>query len=96
MNIILCVVPLIFNINIDSFTTGIMWNFCFRRADLNKIMPDILTVIGQTPLVKLNNIPKAYGIKCEMCEYKLYIMKRLFAQLACLIPNSLTQKHNGE
>ncbi|KAF3428070.1 hypothetical protein E2986_09010 [Frieseomelitta varia] len=32
-----------------------------------KILPDILTTIGQTPLIKLNNIPKFYGIKCEMC-----------------------------
>lgn len=30
-------------------------------------MPDILTAIGQTPLIKLNNIPKSYGIKCEIC-----------------------------
>ncbi|XP_003707114.3 cystathionine beta-synthase [Megachile rotundata] len=41
-------------------------------ADRNKIMPDILTAIGKTPLIKLNNIPKAHGIKCEMyvkCEF---------------------------
>lgn len=30
-------------------------------------MPDILSAIGQTPLIKLNNIPKSYGIKCEIC-----------------------------
>ncbi|XP_026470149.1 cystathionine beta-synthase [Ctenocephalides felis] len=37
-----------------------------------KIMPDVLWAIGHTPLVRLNKIPKAYGIKCEMlvkCEY---------------------------
>ncbi|XP_054001542.1 cystathionine beta-synthase [Hylaeus anthracinus] len=41
-------------------------------ADRNKVMPDILTTIGQTPLVKLNTIPKSHGIKCEMyakCEF---------------------------
>ncbi|XP_076246612.1 cystathionine beta-synthase isoform X3 [Calliopsis andreniformis] len=40
--------------------------------DRSKIMPDILTAIGQTPLIKLNNIPKMYDIKCEMyvkCEF---------------------------
>ncbi|KZC13973.1 Cystathionine beta-synthase [Dufourea novaeangliae] len=40
--------------------------------DRNKILPDVLTAIGQTPLIKLNNIPKSYGIKCEMyvkCEF---------------------------
>ncbi|XP_076663494.1 cystathionine beta-synthase [Andrena cerasifolii] len=43
-----------------------------EHEDRNKILPDILTAIGQTPLIKLNNIPKAYGIKCEMyakCEF---------------------------
>ncbi|CAK9821293.1 Cystathionine beta-synthase [Anthophora retusa] len=43
-----------------------------ETADRNKVMPDILSAIGQTPLIKLNNIPKSYGIKCEMfakCEF---------------------------
>ncbi|KYN05606.1 PREDICTED: cystathionine beta-synthase [Cyphomyrmex costatus] len=37
-----------------------------------KILPNILSAIGQTPLVRLNKIPKAHGIKCEMyakCEF---------------------------
>ncbi|XP_055913091.1 cystathionine beta-synthase [Eupeodes corollae] len=37
-----------------------------------KITPDIVSVIGCTPLVRLNNIPQAEGIKCEMyakCEF---------------------------
>ncbi|GBP24365.1 Cystathionine beta-synthase [Eumeta japonica] len=37
-----------------------------------KIQPDILHVIGNTPLVKLNNIPKQEGIECDMyakCEF---------------------------
>ncbi|XP_048486350.1 cystathionine beta-synthase [Plutella xylostella] len=44
-----------------------------RVLDRNqKIQPDILEVIGNTPLVKLNNIPKSEGLKCEMyakCEF---------------------------
>ncbi|XP_043788096.1 cystathionine beta-synthase [Apis laboriosa] len=43
-----------------------------ENGDCTKIMPDILTAIGQTPLIKLNNIPKSYGIKCEIyakCEF---------------------------
>ncbi|CAK9813176.1 Cystathionine beta-synthase [Anthophora plagiata] len=43
-----------------------------ETADRNKVMPDVLSSIGQTPLIKLNNIPKSYGIKCEMfakCEF---------------------------
>lgn len=37
-----------------------------------KILPNILTAIGQTPLVRLNNIPKSCGVRCEMlakCEF---------------------------
>ncbi|KAL7728400.1 hypothetical protein ACLKA6_005163 [Drosophila palustris] len=41
-------------------------------AHRQKITPDILQVIGCTPLVRLNNIPAKEGIQCEMyakCEY---------------------------
>lgn len=41
-------------------------------AHPTKITPDILHAIGCTPLIKLNNIPKSEGIKCEMyakCEF---------------------------
>ncbi|XP_011177439.1 cystathionine beta-synthase [Zeugodacus cucurbitae] len=41
-------------------------------AHRQKLTPDILEVIGCTPLVKLNHIPQAEGIKCEMyakCEF---------------------------
>ncbi|XP_023177981.2 cystathionine beta-synthase [Drosophila hydei] len=41
-------------------------------AHEQKISPDILTVIGCTPLVKLNSIPAKEGIQCEMyakCEF---------------------------
>lgn len=37
-----------------------------------KIMPNILHNIGNTPLVRLNVIPREYGIKCEIlvkCEF---------------------------
>ncbi|KAF5305720.1 hypothetical protein FQR65_LT07616 [Abscondita terminalis] len=37
-----------------------------------KIRPNVLHVIGNTPMVRLNRIPQAEGIKCEMlakCEF---------------------------
>ncbi|XP_031846235.2 cystathionine beta-synthase isoform X2 [Nomia melanderi] len=43
-----------------------------KIPDRNRILPDILTAIGQTPLIKLNNIPKSHGIKCDIyakCEF---------------------------
>lgn len=48
-------------------------NFVFPNLSLfvfseprPKILPSILSAIGQTPLVRLNNIPKSLGIRCEM------------------------------
>lgn len=43
--------------------------FFFRKVDRTKILPNILDAIGQTPLVRLNKIPKMHGIKCELCKY---------------------------
>ncbi|XP_059478512.1 cystathionine beta-synthase [Neocloeon triangulifer] len=40
--------------------------------DRDQVLPNILHAIGKTPLVKLNHIPKSFGIKCEMyakCEF---------------------------
>ncbi|XP_038065852.1 cystathionine beta-synthase-like protein [Patiria miniata] len=40
--------------------------------DRKTILPDILKVIGHTPLVRLNKIGKSAGLKCELlakCEY---------------------------
>ena len=32
-------------------------------------MPNVLHNIGNTPLVRLNRIGKAEGVKCEICEF---------------------------
>eukprot|EP00124_Ichthyophonus_hoferi_P003027 Ihof_evm3s237 gene=Ihof_evmTU3s237 len=37
-----------------------------------KICPDVLSTVGNTPLVRINKINKEYGLKCELlakCEY---------------------------
>ncbi|XP_032905437.1 cystathionine beta-synthase-like [Amblyraja radiata] len=37
-----------------------------------KILPNVLGQIGKTPLIRINNIAKEYGIKCELlakCEF---------------------------
>ncbi|XP_031570936.1 cystathionine beta-synthase-like [Actinia tenebrosa] len=42
------------------------------REPSSKIMPNILQKIGDTPLVRINNIGKSCGLKCELlakCEY---------------------------
>ncbi|PRD31464.1 UNVERIFIED_CONTAM: Cystathionine beta-synthase [Trichonephila clavipes] len=43
-----------------------------ERVKRPKIMSTVLQAIGDTPLVRLNQIPKEFGIKCEMlakCEF---------------------------
>lgn len=44
-------------------------NVFVTRDRHQKFQPDILNVIGNTPLVRLNNIPKSESIQCEMCKY---------------------------
>ncbi|XP_062303234.1 cystathionine beta-synthase a [Osmerus eperlanus] len=42
------------------------------KIDRPSILPDILRRIGDTPLVRINKIPKTFGLKCEIlakCEY---------------------------
>ncbi|KAM9342275.1 cystathionine beta-synthase b [Pholidichthys leucotaenia] len=42
------------------------------RLETPKILPNILGKIGNTPLVRLNKIPKEFGLKCDIlakCEF---------------------------
>jgi len=38
-------------------------------------MNTVLDNIGNTPLVRLNRIPGAEGLKCEVCKYIHYLAK---------------------
>lgn len=38
------------------------------RATSPPILPNILHKIGDTPMVRINKIPKAFGLKCEICK----------------------------
>ncbi|KFQ31931.1 Cystathionine beta-synthase, partial [Merops nubicus] len=45
---------------------------CMALPEETKILPNILKKIGCTPMVRINNIGKSYGLKCELlakCEY---------------------------
>uniref|UniRef100_A0A673J8V0 Cystathionine beta-synthase n=1 Tax=Sinocyclocheilus rhinocerous TaxID=307959 RepID=A0A673J8V0_9TELE len=44
----------------------------FPRTKAEKILPNILDRIGDTPLVRINKISKSFGLKCELlakCEF---------------------------
>ncbi|XP_056320750.1 cystathionine beta-synthase b [Danio aesculapii] len=43
-----------------------------QRTKTSGILPNILSKIGETPMVRMNKIPKAFGLKCELlakCEF---------------------------
>ncbi|GFG40107.1 hypothetical protein Cfor_09358 [Coptotermes formosanus] len=47
-------------------------NHVAQQRHVPKIMPNILSAVGCTPMVEMNNIPKSFGIKCQMlakCEF---------------------------
>ncbi|XP_062861797.1 cystathionine beta-synthase-like [Trichomycterus rosablanca] len=47
-------------------------HFHAERTTEPKILPDILKKIGDTPMVRINKIPKMFGLKCEIlakCEF---------------------------
>ncbi|KAL1268189.1 hypothetical protein QQF64_033552 [Cirrhinus molitorella] len=44
----------------------------FQRKKTPSVLPNILSRIGETPMVRMNKIPKAFGLKCELlakCEF---------------------------
>ena len=41
----------------------------FSRKQPEKIMPNVLHNIGNTPLVKINKINQTAGLKCELCKF---------------------------
>ncbi|CAL4132001.1 unnamed protein product, partial [Meganyctiphanes norvegica] len=46
--------------------------YSYQRNDKLRVCDNILQHIGNTPLVKLNNIPKSYGLQCDVyakCEF---------------------------
>ncbi|KAL1022312.1 hypothetical protein UPYG_G00025030 [Umbra pygmaea] len=43
-----------------------------KQSKAPNILPNVLQRIGDTPMVRMNKIPKAFGLKCEIlakCEY---------------------------
>lgn len=42
--------------------------FSPHRTAAPTILPNILHRIGDTPLVRINKIPKVFGLKCEIRE----------------------------
>lgn len=64
----------------------IMCFFVSDRTENPSILPNILSKIGDTPLVRMNKIPKAFGLKCELCKYQwkhfsTLILARIFPKV---------------
>ncbi len=46
---------------------------CKYRKTPMSIMPNVLYNIGNTPLIRINNIVKCEGIECELCKDDYYM-----------------------
>ena len=44
-----------------------------RDKEDDDIFPNILATVGNTPLVRLDKIAKAEGLKCDLCKQAQYI-----------------------
>ena len=38
------------------------------RQERDGILPDVLRMIGNTPLIRLDKIARSEGLKCNLCE----------------------------
>ncbi len=52
-----------------------MFNKKYNRPprDSNKLCSSILDMIGNTPLVHLQNLSKDYDIKCNLCNFLYFL-----------------------
>ncbi|XP_018026390.1 cystathionine beta-synthase-like [Hyalella azteca] len=64
----------------------------YVRNEALRTLDNILGHVGNTPLVRLNNIPKSCGLKCQVCEYvfnkwlsipcvQVYVLRALGAEI---------------
>lgn len=49
--------------------------FILFRRQTSKILPNVLAAIGNTPMIKLNKIPDAAGLKCNVCKFILDLLR---------------------
>ena len=41
---------------------------CRDRHERDSVLPDVLRMIGNTPLIRLDKIARSEGLKCNLCE----------------------------
>jgi hypothetical protein len=51
------------------------------KGERPKVLPNVLHQIGNTPMIRLNRIPKSEGVECELC--KLHEMCQPFLNNSC-------------
>ena len=54
------------------------------RAERDAVLPDVLHMIGNTPLIRLDKIARSEGLKCELCELWLSLVVPNFSQHCCI------------
>lgn len=56
------------NVN-DLFKCQSKFGLFYSEHNEKNVYSNVLEVIGDTPLIKLNKIPKEAGLKCDVCEF---------------------------
>ena len=44
------------------------------RSERNSSLPNVLHMIGNTPLVRLDKIARSEGLECDLCEHLKYTL----------------------
>ena len=44
------------------------------RNTEDDVLPNILAMVGNTPLVRLDKIAKAEGLECDLCKQANYVI----------------------
>lgn len=78
--------PRFFSLDLAFVHAYLVFSPFLRSVARPKIMNTILENIGNTPMVRINKIGKAEGVKCEICSLEIFsgsVLLKLTDQLLC-------------
>ncbi len=62
-----------------------LFSLRFPSTPRPKVLDNVLEMIGQTPLIRINRIAKSAGLKCNLCKHTC-VCVCVRAHVACFIP----------
>lgn len=52
----------------EDFPTSLFFLFHRQKSARQKVYDDVLQLIGDTPLVRVNRLARDAGVKCNLCK----------------------------